>query len=1351
MEAASSSRLQSHSHSQSSPSLPSGRASHQDAPIRLLEPRIRLLSYRIPLSVVRGESLQAGQPSSRPANDASVAPASSGGNHAVTANAAATNTLPASETGATPSAQSSVPSFHLAAFLLGVNPTASTPAGHTPGAQTPISTLANTLAGATHAPTSGQSALGREGLGSTASSVHPTATSTSLSPIWRVRWACYSRSPPPLSDTSASLQVPGSSFGEVSNTQTRQSSRPSTSQGRGIRPGLSLRLPSTHSPPTFAYSAVEAPPSSLLPPYSSTRRPLSARPFSATGKRRARADSSLSQRSSKRPRFSSSYSTNRQNPDGAPNLEPPWPGLEASHPLYRLLSSLRGRQLEEEDPFFVARRQWSGQGASPDNSPEVTGGVKSQGKKGHTTATPRTPATLPNRLFSIHADLSDGAVPTLCRKLWLFAITPLDNREHVNEMLTDSEFFGSYANLDRELHAIRHADNRHPCLMFLYAVQSSGSFTSQDLFPSLYNENGLYASPSSRPARLMNTCLMLSGPANAETAQASEQLLRAVREHLEQDMVDQCHPSGLEQGLKVGDGILWPIDDSDSSATPGGLYCALSVHFDHEGIVASVSLSQCHARRLTRLCLPDDGRDDGRVEKRSDILPGQQIVLLPLGLSAVFCRHYGTGQSRPIKQDGKVASTEQLLLSKYQQHMATLPQCEYHTDNDQTQWLLCTIGDEELLWPSAMTLMYDKPSEKTGAAHQSGLSSGMRPKVTPNSKSLIGRHSRVKQLVAQTSAYIDRIGREKERERREKAERSLGTLGHDINALNAKLDDDTVTLTNTSSDSKHIGAAVPSTNSSTVERSVKQSASRVLPRKTSSQPARYSAMRSLDKLAALLPPLPPTPRASEPVATQSFKPFTSAGAVRESNHPHAAGIEATDEAGQSSHSRAGEAVDIGQVSTLDQGNMFRDFMWDDYGNSHFGSNDTLRETNFSSSVTFADGIGNMFDGPLTEDDFSFFDTPAIPTVTESLQQYMPTSSRALDAASTATASADLAFVTASGPVDHFSHLMPTGNSPASVPYSASQPSRVLPMDYVSQNLMPYSTFDSESPSFGLTFAPSPQIAFEWSATKQTASDTFTSFLTPSSDQQHATDNATAYNHITELDDNTALSLSRAAVGIETAITASPSSQRRKTVSAFQPLTLSSPAAVSSQSMVSTTSLRPALKNNENANLAEVHRIARANNFRTRFLKSAATTIDAELNYNRNWIIREDAGELVFDESSTSSEDSSDNETPDDHPMYEASPFPQTPLTGTGHSAIGPYLILAGSLMSSLSRSQVSSESALDTKDIKDKNSRTAKEALITVFFTQLVENPDFRERCVPHVLHTSAGKMNSVPRFVQGG
>ena len=402
--------------------------------IPLTLPKLDLLSYRLSLKPV----IPKREPVDGPTNTDHVAP------HGTP--------LPSKPDVAGPAAgsQQSQQPFQLAASLLGIPSHGLV--GQTPGPQTPISTLASTLAGSAYPMAA--TAISTPAAHST---VAPVGTSSapqdpghvSLLPGWRIRWACYVASAP-LTASSLPKTSPLTSWSQRDTSLSR------------LKPPTSANTQASPSD-VFAFNVLSPrPPSALMP----VQRPISARGVSVLGKRRSRTVSIISQTEPKRPRMTSgSSSLFRRRPPSSASATRPQSGLgnAAETAVRKALRNLEHLNRPALDILLEAKSRWdksanvegqpSGrQSSNPsvDNKP-----VAENAKTSPAGAAPK----LPDRVSYLQAVQTQSDVPTVEHKLWLFALVEPGRQHPLDEL--DVDYFGSFDGIESEFAFIKHASSDH--------------------------------------------------------------------------------------------------------------------------------------------------------------------------------------------------------------------------------------------------------------------------------------------------------------------------------------------------------------------------------------------------------------------------------------------------------------------------------------------------------------------------------------------------------------------------------------------------------------------------------------------------------------------------------------------------------------------------------------------------------------------------------------------------------------------------------------------------------------------------------------------------------------------------
>lgn len=662
-------------------------------------------------------------------------------------------------------------------------------------------------------------------------------------------------------------------------------------------------------------------------------------------------------------------------------------------------------------------------------------------------------------------------------------------------------------------------------------LRSTGSFTYSDLFPSFFDAtNGGYAPPSSRAGKVSLPPLLISGIAgNAEACKASEILLDAVRERLL--ALTRTHE---EQPL-LGGGLLLP----PASIGSGGLHepepgsqrqiLLYDLHFDTGGVVAR---SRVVPRQRGNLHLI---RDDA-VAKATDASPpsldgtlgsGSKLLLSPVGLEATFVRFFGepvttksaspSGQSQTSRRSlaEKQALQEQSALVSIRKSSIwpDLARC----DRDE-RWVLCSTAGLDLVWPLSFCLRVQTVAEvKTSeSATSSRLSSDPTEALYPPSAScLLPPAKKYEQLADRTCAYIEKITLERERERKERAERAMLQQPQQPQAavpqkhsppqgqgLSPSL------FSTTSSATPGASAFSPEVQLSTAAR-----ADAVIPLAEAKVPQAIRKRRtvrtniSLAEMQGMLPPVPPAVLAERKKAAQNATISHLAATV-------GSGSSGSLQTAQTQSTVQAAADTAPAPPSAKLKDTFDDFLWSGFGTS--GSQGAGADSNMSYGFSFGNaemdtGMGGlgMFDMGVTDEDFSFFDEPVAPSIATatSAATTLPMSapaSQSLQDSKKRLQPDDLAdFINSSGPVDHFSHLMPTGDSPASM-LAHSTSSGTSPAFIAGDMPTPASLSMSQpaaagtgrslaspaSASFGIAASPAPATGIPLALTQTIASTPF---------------------------------------------------------------------------------------------------------------------------------------------------------------------------------------------------------------------------------------------------------------------
>lgn len=548
--------------------------------------------------------------------------------------------------------------------------------------------------------------------------------------------------------------------------------------------------------------------------------------------------------------------------------------------------------------------------------------------------------------------------------------------------------------------------------------------------------------------------------------------------------------------------------------------------------------------------------------------------------------------------------------------------------------------------------------------------------------------------------------------------------------------------------------------------------------------SRWAALGKPVTLASLVAQCP-TPSRSIRVPASTTQPPPAAGINSFQLSEHTAGgntkdstvyptPQSTNTVGSTTSEQVNSALVTSSTSNLPQAeasvnarpssnsfnDMFDDFLWTSYPSTDISyhaesgrsrqNNTDLGESN--DPFSFADSDMGIFDSGLTEDDFSFFDTPALPSAASmrslpdqiAVQPLNPgTLPTAPHTAPQLPTSIDFSdFITSQGAIDHFGHLMPTGNSPGSgsvlsitspnfVGGEVASNSVTLSMpNHVSLHDVPGSNQrqSPDSPSFAFSsneFMITPE---QQSARSQDGALTFSPVEVRSTIQDSS---RTPFNNIVEIvegDDEHLppkyfVSPARQHPGN------SPDSVRRAVHHPkYAPVRFGTKLPTPRKLLTAGDNSAETTDVSKPEDLLARQKRAKAAALRAYLTARSTQSTPSEKKLYRNWSSLQDLASLPFeDTSSSSSSEESDDEEPGGCQGAKNSWSSQAPPEA--RKMLGPsLLVLTGTFEKEMSvRTEEMQPSAATPAD-KSKLSRNEREALVTVFFQQYLENPDMRER-----------------------
>ena len=859
-----------------------------------------------------------------------------------------------------------------------------------------------------------------------------------------------------------------------------------------------------------------------------------------------------------------------------------------------------------------------------------------------------------------------------------------------------------------------------------------------------------------------------------EARQASEIFILAVRKHLLDDTLEKCHPENVDRGLSCGDGIVWPAAQSTDSHQRDpytkGLYLSYDIQFDHVGMVVNAFLRAVDFRYM--------GIPSSSVSTRRACLNiGEAVTLCPLAVQATFVRWYGL--QSPDQASKKQAEREQVNIGVLATDFATQLAESCKGENGQVEgavWALCKIGEQDIVWPSNYCLISSIREDQTTkytSSEKGCLPTRRYPHASPSSLNLMSRRQRMEQLAERTSNYIELQSRERERERKEKLDRTQHTPAHPTAASTpATVSTPTPSAGLVASPAfgsmtspaglqpinspmqRHMSSGTsPATledtasTHSTTKPTIPQIAASQ--RKTPGSHCRDLAL-GVPTLASLEAMLPAAAPLSPPMQAASTGHSASGMELDVSNSkdqhlyptPQSTSIEqvstsmenpSTSDSTSSGVPNLNAVTSASKLGTNDDD--FDDFFWNSYpsGDMSFGSGGGGNELN-----SFLDNNLDMFDSGITEDDFSFFDTPSLP-VSVSLQPHGVPAPRLVED--------PLQFITSLNTVNHFGHLMPSGDSPVAF---ASHPIRSPDHDpsatsALSSTLTPTNLFSSESLLVGAPASLEPPRHF--AGVETIGQGRMSPSVAASEVPLYTPTTVEPFNSIVEIHQSMECKYTVDLQLSNGALLTSHCPKYPLQVSAYTPLPFGLHHIDSDERFFAKTGkfctfLQP--RHEEEAeDLIQMHRKAKAQALRARAdLKKGRDTSQSK-QLGRNWTPQKELAELTFEDSSSASDSSSEVESIGWNSLYEASPYPpSTPLIAG--SVVGPALLGIRSLL--LEVPPVPEKRVLDERPSeKVKLSKGEREALATVFAQQYLENVDLRDRILETTPHFSLAPSMSPP------
>lgn len=672
-------------------------------------------------------------------------------------------------------------------------------------------------------------------------------------------------------------------------------------------------------------------------------------------------------------------------------------------------------------------------------------------------------------------------------------------------------------------------------------LESSGTFTASDLFPSLFNDNGVYTPPSAMhpaPVHPMSSAASLTAgqssasnkvpflvssfnvwsSSNKEAVSASEAFLKAAENHILTGLAQSYHPdiqiptntvkstqnfdkSNQQPQLtlhshpiKMGHGIIYPstigpslprhshvnrsddghISSASESQQQKALYLSCSSWFTAADLRIGVNPSRVNFTSLLRL-------SQGQVDRKNTffrtaqlqnnrITKGQVVVLCPMALPVIFLRWYG----RPGENVSRVQSEgERASIPLMRQDFLTMFEDQDGLSNDacgeSDSWILCTFGEGlDIVWPASQVVMahpQNHSATETPTTWRKRLPSRIRYATAKSSSHLPRslffqtRSSRNTKLVAASAAYIEKQSKERERERREKAEKALNDSSNWVgnpppsDQLHAEQEREHVI---------HQHQAHPQANTerdavSDEPVTVGDEAADLT--KSSNLPTAHYMAPTYESVLALLDSIPGIDEGDEAedrsrrvldsnpaIQVDGIQiQFPEGSDVSEVHQQYPAALYPTPINSNSQPSMNTGSTEAGaseprppsppRAANKSLAEIFNDFSWTNYSE---GNPTSYKQQTSRPSSSYGYGQQNMtFDEQasfglfdtvgLTDEDFSFFDSPdaGIAATLSEVPADTAQHSRIVTQNTSNISADDLAsFVRTSGPVDHFGHLMP---------------------------------------------------------------------------------------------------------------------------------------------------------------------------------------------------------------------------------------------------------------------------------------------------------------------------------------
>lgn len=691
-------------------------------------------------------------------------------------------------------------------------------------------------------------------------------------------------------------------------------------------------------------------------------------------------------------------------------------------------------------------------------------------------------------------------------------------------------------------------------------LEASGSFTASDLFPALFNDNGIYTAPTSmHPASIhpipsaaalgpgqapfFLSSLNISSSSNREAVTASEAYLKAVEAHVldavqksynpnEQPINEHMHDEAATKlsryqaygpGVRCGEGIIYPTLTHKLSAASEGSTPTSFQGEDDTAFPCSPFLS-CHAhftaadlRVAINIRNVDYGSFPGAFgneHSAAGLVPGfrpqkkegRLVVLCPTRVPAIFARWYGepsetVSRKQAAAEQAEVADAVPLFADLLGEHGSSL----YH-DVGGDRWALCTLSSNvEVVWPGSLLLCRRRSTHRH--SHASTAEKLSRPILPDRMRSTMAKASprvprnlyfrpfrdRSGDLAAMTVKYIDFFNQEKVKDRRTKAEKQLAeqsssSVSSDLHENPPSEQTQTISsergsmqvVSGPSQDDFSPDSRQCGTDAGNTDRLVNE-----------------LGCPTIDTISSVLDSLldsaVDTPQGSGGILSPHGSGMTGASVDQESTHCKAADgsmIYPTPQSGPNSANQA-SAAPAGTTDAFEGSarptsplqnesrslaDILGDFTWSNYTDGLAPLQQATSRPVSSSGGAGAYGIRGVFDDPstfdlfdsggLTEEDFSFFDSPMAADISlpQSSTHFVP--QEPLDLTEI-TADEIASFVNTAGPIDHFGHLMPQSDQGLLVkPIQPNDPSGPDTTQFEARQLQDFGSYEAATPFSG---------------------------------------------------------------------------------------------------------------------------------------------------------------------------------------------------------------------------------------------------------------------------------------------